>query len=111
MIDGNESRALNGLRINIFQRIFSLFTTLEDLDFGQTSEWLHPVLAFNSLSEKSCFSSTIVNLRISVDSFNDCLCLLDGRLSQLRVFIVRIIFISDINLSINNTVRVVFYIS
>jgi hypothetical protein len=111
LIDYTESRLFDDLRINVFQRIFALFTTLVDLDFGQTSKWLHPVLTFNDLSAKTCLSSTIVNLRINVRLFNDCQYLLDGRLSQLRTFIVRIDWIPKLHLSINNTVRVFVYIN
>ncbi|CAF3978235.1 unnamed protein product [Rotaria magnacalcarata] len=103
LIDYIESRSYDDLRINVFQRIFSLLTTLTDLDFGQCSRSLHPVLTFNNSSADGCFSSTIVNLRINVRTFDDCQCLLDGRLSQLRTFIVRIDFISNSKLSVNNT--------
>ncbi|CAF4943822.1 unnamed protein product, partial [Rotaria socialis] len=103
LIDYTESRSYDDLRINVFQRIFSLLTTLTDLDFGQCSRSLHPVLTFNNSSADECFSSTIVNLRINVRTFDDCQCLLDGRLSQLRTFIVRIDFISNSKLSVNNT--------
>ncbi|CAF2104619.1 unnamed protein product [Rotaria magnacalcarata] len=103
LIDYIESRSYDDLRINVFQRIFSLLTTLTDLDFGQCSRSLHPVLTFNNSSADGCFSSTIVNLRINVRTFDDCQCLLDGRLSQLRTFMVRIDFISNSKLSVNNT--------
>lgn len=79
---------------------------LTDLDFGECYKSLHPVLTFNNSSAEGCFSSTIVNLRINVRTFDDCLCLLDGRLSQLRTFIVRIDFICNSKLSVNNIVRV-----
>jgi hypothetical protein len=108
-IDNSESRATKDLRINIFQRIFSLFTSLTDLDFGQTYKWLHPVLIFEDLFSKSCFSSTIVNLWINVEFFSACQCLLDGRLSQLRTFIVRIQYIPNSDLSSHSTVRVFVY--
>ncbi|CAF4282123.1 unnamed protein product [Rotaria sp. Silwood2] len=55
LIDDTESRSYNDLRINIFQRIFALFTTQRDLGFGQSSKLLHPVLTFNDLSEKKLF--------------------------------------------------------
>ncbi|CAF4682915.1 unnamed protein product, partial [Rotaria sp. Silwood2] len=101
-IDESESRSYVDLRMNVFERIFALFTNLRDLDFGQTSKWLHPVLKLNSLSSNSCFSSTIVNLHINVFTFDDCQCLLDGRLSQLRTFIVSIVLICNSKLSIHN---------
>jgi hypothetical protein len=106
LIDNIESRRHDNLRINVFERIFALFTNLKDLDFGQSIKWLYPMLAFNDLSGKSCFSSTIVNLRIDVETFNECLNLLDGRLGQLRTFIVRINIIC--NSKLPNTVRALF---
>ncbi len=37
--------------------------------------------------------------------FNDCLCLLDGRLSQLHTFIVQVDEIYNTSMTINNTVK------
>ncbi|CAF4198518.1 unnamed protein product, partial [Rotaria sordida] len=40
-----------------------------------------------------------------VHNFDDCLCLLDGRLSQLHTFIVQVNYIEDTSIIINNTVK------
>ncbi len=91
---------------NVFARIFSMFASLTELDFGSTSRRrYHARLKISDLSSIICFSSSIVHLRISVDTFDDCLCLLDGRLTHLRRFVVRISDICASRLAISNTVR------
>jgi len=50
--------------------------------------------------------SSIIHLNIRLYDFNDCLCLLDGRLSQLKTFIVRIEKIDGTTKIIDNTVGV-----
>ncbi|CAF4254441.1 unnamed protein product, partial [Rotaria sordida] len=48
-------------------------------------------LTFN-LSFPNVFSSTLLHLHITVDTFDDCLYLLDGRFNQLNTFDVTIYF-------------------
>lgn len=65
--------------------IFSLFANLVELDFSSPGyrefrtrlQSVHP-------SMMRCFSSALVRLRINVETFDDCLYLLDGRLPHLR---------------------------
>lgn len=50
------------------------------------------------------FSSTLVNLRVKLQTFDDCLYLLDGRLSQLRSFDVNVDYVADPLPAIQQTV-------
>ncbi len=94
------------LSINFYARIFSLFVNLINLDFGPIStRRRYPKLTINDVSLKICFSSSIVNLRIGVETFDDCLYLLDGRLNQLRTFTVRVDNIRASSMIINTMVR------
>lgn len=49
----------------------------------------------SGLSSTTCVSSSISHLRIKLHNFDDCLCLLDGRLNQLHTFIVKLEYIHD----------------
>jgi hypothetical protein len=83
-----------------------MFTSLIGLDFGSSNRRrYHARLKLSDLPSITCFSSSIVHLRISVDTFDDCLCLLDGRLTHLRRFVVRVSDICASRLAINSTVR------
>ncbi|CAF1125301.1 unnamed protein product [Rotaria sordida] len=53
------------------------------------------VLSFVDLPSNTFVSSNLTKLRITVDSFGDCLRLLDGRLNQLSTFIVIIVNVKD----------------
>ena len=84
-----------------------MFKSLAELDFGSTSRRrYHARLKISDLSSITCFSSSIVHLRISVDTFDDCLCLLDGRLTHLRRLVVRISNICASRLAIDNRVSI-----
>ncbi|CAF3233891.1 unnamed protein product [Rotaria sp. Silwood2] len=68
---------------NLLTRIFNIFLNLIDLDFNQNSIESRTLISIYGLSSMTCYSSNLVNLSITVDTFDDCLCLLDGRLHQL----------------------------
>ncbi|CAF4223650.1 unnamed protein product [Rotaria magnacalcarata] len=92
IIDPERSlSSLIDLTTNVFARIFSLFKNLTELDFGSTGRRRYcPRLKIFDPSSMICFSSNIVHLRISVDTMDECLCLLDDRLNYLRRFVVRV---------------------
>jgi len=54
----------------------------------------------------SCVSSTLRKLNIVVNTFDDCLYLLDGRFDSLSTLIVTIVKISGSLSNIDNTVRI-----
>ena len=64
-----------------------------DLDVNSTYFVWRSILA--GLPSTTCSSSNIVHLRIKMHNFDDCLCLLDGRLSHLHTFIVNLDYIYD----------------
>ncbi|UJR06681.1 hypothetical protein I4U23_010967 [Adineta vaga] len=75
--------------ITVFAPIFSIFTNLVELNFGPPNDRrYHARLKIADLSSTICYSSSIVHLRISVDTFDDCLYLLDGRLNHLRQLVI-----------------------
>jgi hypothetical protein len=83
-----------------------VFRNLTDLDFGPiSSRQRYPELTIDDLSPELCFSSSIVNLRIGVNTIGDCLCLLDGRLNQLRTFIVGIHYLDAYITTTDTTVK------
>ena len=95
------------LSTTVFARIFFMFTNLAELDFGSTgTRRYHARLKIDDLPSTICFSSSIVHLRISVDTFDDCLCLLDGRLTHLRRLVIRIFDICTSRLIPNDTVKI-----
>lgn len=83
-----------------------MFQSVTELDFGSSgTRRFHARLKISDLPSITCSSSSISYLRISVDTIDDCLCLLDGRLPQLRRFVVRISDLSASQSVINETVR------
>jgi len=93
------------LRDNFLTDIFHTFTNLIELDLNQSNIDIRPLLSVYGLSSMTCYSTSLTHLSISVQIFNDCLCLLDGRLSQLRKLYVFISKIYRPSLSIENLVR------
>ena len=57
------------------------------------------------ISPPSVFSSTLLELHVSLSSFTDCLYLLDGRFNRLHTFHVRIPQIAASTLTIKNEVN------
>ena len=70
----------------IFALILSLSKRLIKLNFGH---FYHRSALFTfQFSSIDCNSSTLTTLKINVENFDDCLYLLDGRLSSLSTFTV-----------------------
>jgi hypothetical protein len=55
----------------------------------------------------NCMSSTLTILKINVETFNDCLYLLDGRLDSLSKLIIYVEIISYKSGTLNNMVSVI----
>ena len=82
-----------------------MFTKLIYLHFGWNGDsWCSP-RSLIDLPSTTWYPSNIVHLNVRVYSFNDCLCLLDGRLSQLHTLIVEVDRIYKTSMTINNTVK------
>ncbi|CAF1484567.1 unnamed protein product [Rotaria sordida] len=94
----NQKSIKNMIKL-VFIHILTIFTKLEYLIFDVT-------IAFDRLSffmsPPTIISSTLLELRVSVSAFSDCLYLLDGRFNQLRALYVEIHSIHSSRLTINN---------
>ena len=67
---------------NFLNRIFSMCTSLAELDFGSAgSRCSHARLKIVDLPSTTCYSSCISHLRVR---FDDRLCLFDDHLTQSR---------------------------
>lgn len=92
----------------IFTDIFTMFTNLQYLNFKPSSSYSQR-LSFD-ISLPSFISSTLLELHVNVQHFDDCLYLLDGRSNQLRVLHVNTSWIRrSSRLTINNTVDYFHY--
>jgi len=85
-------------RASLFSYILTMFTNVIHLKFYH----LKSFILFND--ESSPFSSTLVELHINVYLFDDCLYLLDGRLSQLRTLFVHVFHIFPLGSFISDKV-------
>lgn len=102
--------SLDDLDNNIYIRIFSIFTNLTNLDFRTSGCWRrHARLALYHLPIMSCLLPNIINLNISVDTLDDCLCLLDGRLASLQTLFITIYHIEASISDIDNRVKKFFF--
>jgi hypothetical protein len=111
--------SMQNLLIYIYDRIFGLLANLKYLDLDVNNIYNLSGSLLTDLSSTTCLSSSIVHLRIKLHNFDDCLCLLDGRLNDLLTLTVNLEYIHDsLNLRIsprkithnslkllNNTVR------
>jgi hypothetical protein len=77
----------------MFINVLTIFSNLHYLDFDPFDGVDLQQLSFNRRTP-TFSSSTLTELRITVADFDDCLDLLDGRLSQLRTLYVNITFVS-----------------
>ena len=105
VMDKSESASLSDVAMNLYMRIFNLFTSVTHLEFVIKNDFRYPPFALYDLPSTACFSSTIVHLCIKVLAFEDCLCLLDGRLSHLHTFFIEIYHIDLLNDDVDVTVK------
>ena len=89
------SVSMFNLLIDIYHRIFVLLSNLKYLDLDVNKSYLFSKSLLSDLSSNTCISSSISHLRIKLHNFDDCLCLLDGRLNQLHTFVVKLEYIHD----------------
>ena len=98
LVDGNE---------NLYAFISSIFTNLIDFSFTCHGFWRrYAHLKIDDSHHKNSFLQNIINLRIDVDTLDDCLRLLDGRLIYLRKFVVSIYKIESSTFDIDSKVKV-----
>jgi len=76
------------------------------LTFSQWSCHKNSSLSIFHMPLTSRVSSTLTKLNIGINTFDDCLYLLDGRLDSLSILIINIFKISAPLSNIDNTVRI-----
>jgi hypothetical protein len=96
---------MENLLIDMYASSLALFTNLKHLNVDVDDIYCYSQSLLRDLPSTTCYSSSIVHLGIKVNNFDDCLCLLDGRLSQLHTFIVKLDYIDASSMIINNTVK------
>ncbi|UJR18070.1 hypothetical protein I4U23_004970 [Adineta vaga] len=69
---------------NILSRILHTFTNLLELDFNENHIEYRSLISIYGLSSMICSSISLINLNITIKSFDDGLSLLDGRFPQLQ---------------------------
>ncbi|CAM4809784.1 unnamed protein product [Rotaria magnacalcarata] len=81
-----------------------IVSNLVDFNCTPTNAWRqHARLSMHDLPSTTYFLPNIINLRISVDTLDDCLYLLDGRLACLRTLRVKIYNIQAFTIDIGGT--------
>ncbi|CAF3751273.1 unnamed protein product [Rotaria sordida] len=80
---------------NFYAPIMAFFENLKHLTIVSSSVYEYPFLLLHNFPPTIYFSTTLTVLNINVFVFDDCLCLLDGRLNQLTTFNVQIHFITS----------------
>ncbi|CAF2970525.1 unnamed protein product [Rotaria sp. Silwood2] len=83
-----SSSSIKDINTFIYTQILIMFKNLRYLNFGPNASDYHQ-LTFG-VSPPNVFSSILLDLCVVVDSYADCLYLLDGRFHQLKTFYVTI---------------------
>jgi hypothetical protein len=89
---------------NVYEYILKFFTNLKHLSIIETLNPSYPPLLLCDSPAITFFSSTLTYLCINVNTLDDCLYLLDGRLKQLTTLIIRIRNIDKSSSIIHNIV-------
>ncbi|CAF4541005.1 unnamed protein product [Rotaria socialis] len=84
----------------IFQRIIKIFTSLQYLNLCSSSIW-YSRISLNAFT-RDLASTTLLELHVTVNNFDNCLYLLDGRFNQLHTFYVNVADIQSSQKTINN---------
>jgi hypothetical protein len=92
--------------LSIFVLILSMGKRLSDLTFIQRLSGSAVKISPFNLQSTSFQCPSLTKLTISVNAFDECLYLLDGRLECLSTLIIVVSKITDSSLNINNTVRI-----
>jgi hypothetical protein len=91
---------------NLFAIILSLAKHLSDLTFCQVFSDTGSYIVLSNLPSTGCTSAYLTKLDIRVNTFDDCLYLLDGRLECLSTLIIVISKIFSSSSNIVNTVSI-----
>lgn len=104
---GEMEQASRRNRSKAFMMIVSFCRRLASLNF---CDWYYPRLSitFSELSSRRCTSSTLTSLNVYVETFDDCLYLLDGRFDCLSIMNISVKTLSSLLPNIKKKVRIVF---
>ncbi len=98
----NASKAI--FLTGVYDRIFTLLTNLKHLELDVDDAYFVSRPLLSGFPSTECFSASVNYLHIKIHNFDDCLYLLDGRLSQLHTLIVKLGYIHDpVNLRVNSS--------
>lgn len=89
--------------MNICEHIFTVFTNLIDFNLYESFRLDHRLMF--DIPSLSFSSSTLLKLNLRVQTFTDCLYLLDGRFNQLQTFDIELINMHPPDEEIPNNVR------
>ncbi|CAF3328068.1 unnamed protein product [Rotaria sp. Silwood2] len=89
-----EIESLKNYNRNVYEYILKFFRNLKHLSIIETQNRSYPPLLLCDSPSISFFSTTLTYLCINVNTFDDCLYLLDDRLKHLTTLIVQICKIS-----------------
>ncbi|CAF2648949.1 unnamed protein product [Rotaria sp. Silwood2] len=103
--DAFRYRPLEIIIAQTYVAIFAWLSNLQYLDLDGIDGNLYLRRLLRGLSFSRCYTSNVAHLRIRIHNFDDCLCLLDGRLSQLHTLIVKLDYVRHSTIIINNDVK------
>lgn len=85
-----EDFTMSDYTINVYIHILNFFANLKHFSIIDATIHGYPSMSLCNFPSIIFDSSILTKLCINVYNFDDCLCLLDGRLKQLNTFIVEI---------------------
>jgi hypothetical protein len=89
---------------NVYGHILNFFKNLKHLSLIETFNPSYRRLSIRHFPSNIFFSSTLTYLCINMNTLDDCLYLLDGRLKHLSTFIVEITFVDEYSSIVHNMV-------
>jgi hypothetical protein len=104
-INGTVWKATEIIVAQTYVGILAWLSNLQYLDLDGDDDHRFKRRLLRGLSPSRCYSSGIAHLRIKIHNFDDCLCLLDGRLNQLHTLIVKVDYIRHSSIILNNEVK------
>ncbi|CAF2822387.1 unnamed protein product [Rotaria sp. Silwood2] len=101
-ISGNEARrSTREVNALLFMHVCNTFTNIRYIDFSPSSIWYQRLIFFG-ISLPTVVSSTLLELHAYLDTFTDCLYLLDEQFNQLHTLDVNIDVILSSRFTNNN---------
>jgi hypothetical protein len=91
----------------MFAFILFLGFKLHDVTFLQEIERKYIAVSYINATHMRILSSTVTKLRVNVNTFDDCLFLLNGSIESLSTLIIRIYKIKRSSSKIDNTVSII----